>query len=504
METAGLTQRPGVPSGRRQVFPTRGLRIAGQLAYWLWAVAAAMLCIALVNREPWMVALTSALAAGGLAAFDISRANRGGVSPMTVYALSACATELANVVGLLSVEGPSRSMYFLYAVDEHLLLASWLSLCGAVLPVLGFWAIARDPGWNRTLDILPKVVGQVRFQHLLVGGSLLAFGAIAMRSMRMLPNLGTLTALFLEMPLIVTFALARAGAERGRRDALAVGLAIALAESARALLFDFLRGNVIAPLVAFVLGTLLGSRSLRPLRSRYFVPVYGAAALFVTYFGAFGIARSGGSGVERVMRTIEMEEGVPWEMQGTSAQRQNVVGRLTNFNQLSQIGRLVNEDGFYDGETLEYLGVAFIPRFLWPEKPLIAKGSWFALRIGQAYTRTDGSPSNSVNMTVPGELYLNFGWLGVLLGAPLFGALIAVLWSRTDFWTDSRNTFGSAFGFFLFWFAVWLGVDLQVVVTLLAMYMLLVFGGAAYRAVFGEGEPARSVPVRSPMVGKAS
>ena len=433
-----------------------------------------------------MVALSAALTAAGLAAIDISRADRGGVSAITVYALSACITELANVVGLLSADAPNRSLYFVYAIDDHLLLASWLSFCGTVLPVLGFWAIARDAAWNRVLGLLPSVSGHVAFRHLLTGGTVLSLVIVAVRWMNIVPNLGTVTALLLEIPVIMTFLLARIGGQTNNQKALWLSLLIASAESGRALLFDYLRGNVIGPFVALVLGVLLGSRSLRPLRTRFFVPIYAVAVIFVVFFGAFGVARSSAGGVDRLMRTVELQE-IPDEYLEPSQQpqqQQGVVGRLTNFNQLSQVARVAEEDGFYNGGTLEYLGVAFIPRFLWPEKPTIAKGSWFALRIGQAYVRPDGLSSNSVNMTVPGELYLNFGWLGAIIGCFIFGAIFAALWSRTSFWSDSSNTFGAAFGFFLVWFGIWLGVDLQVLVTLFAMYLTLVVAGAAYRSAF--------------------
>ncbi len=445
-----------------------------------------MACVAIVNREPWMVALSAALTAAGLAAMDIARADRGGVSAITVYALSACITELANMVGLLSADASNRSMYFVYAIDDHLLLASWLSFCGTVLPVLGFWFIARDVGWNRVLTLLPSVSGRVASRHLLIGGTVLALLLVAVRWLNVVPNLGTVTALLLEIPVIMTFLLARMGGQTNNRKALWLSLLLASAESGRALLFDYLRGNVIAPFVALVLGVLLGSRSLRPLRTRFFVPIYAVGVTFVVFFGSFGVARGSAGGVDRLMRTVELQE-IPEEYLEPAQQQQHqqgVLGRLTNFNQLSQIGRVVQEDGFYDGATLEYLGVAFIPRFLWPDKPAIAKGSWFALRIGQAYVRADGLSSNSVNMTVPGELYLNFGWLGAVCGCFIFGAIFAALWSRTGFWTDSGNTFGAAFGFFLLWFGIWLGVDLQVMVTLFAMYLTLVVAGAAYRSAF--------------------
>lgn len=459
---------------------SRALR---ELAYGLLLISAAVACVAAIQAEPWIVSLASALAAAGLAASDIARSRLGGISPITLYALAACTTECANVVGLLASDTVTRSLYFLYAVDEHLLLASWLSFAGTVLPVLGFFVLTRDPGWERMLTWLPSVSGRVTFRHLTIGGTALAIGVVGLRWLRLIPNLGTVTAVLLEMPNIITFVLARAAAQSGRYRMLWLALVIAGLESARALFLDFLRGNMIAPFVAFVLGALLGSRSLALLRTRFFLPVYAAAIVFVAYFGAFGQARASAAGLERVMRTIELE-GVPEGYVLQASQRQNVVGRLTNFNQLSQIGRLVEEDGFYGGSTLEYLGTAFIPRFLWPDKPLIAKGSWFAVRIGQGYIKPDGLSNNSVNMTVPGELYLNFGWLGVFIGCLIFGAIIAILWLRTNFWTDSQNTFGAAFGFFLFWFAIWLGIDLQVLVTLVAMYLTLSFAGLAYRSAF--------------------
>ena len=485
--SAAAPARVDVPRSARTA---RRARLSREVAFALLLTSAATAVLALIHGEPWIVSLASALAAAGLAALDVSRSGGGGITPITLYALAAFMTETANVIGLLSEDAASRSLYFLYAVDEHLLLAAWLSLAGTVLPVLGFFMIVRDPGWSRAVEWLPPVYGRVTFRHLVVGGTLLAVGVIGLRWLRMVPNLGTITAVLLEMPAIVTFVLARAAAASGRHRVLWLALFIAVLEGVRALLFDFLRGNVIAPFVAFVLGALLGSGSLRLLRTRFFVPVYAAAIVFVAYFGAFGVARTSSGGIERVMRTIEIE-GVPEEYALETRQRQNVTGRLTNFNQLSQIGRLVEEDGFYGGSTLEYLGTAFIPRFLWPDKPIIAKGSWFAVRIGQAYLKPDGLSSNSVNMTVPGELYLNFGWLGALLGCTVFGALIAILWLRTYFWRDPQNTFGSAFGFFLFWFAIWLGVDLQVLVTLLAMYLTLAFAGFAYRSSFEVTEVKR-------------
>jgi hypothetical protein len=115
-----------------------------------------------------------------------------------------------------------------------------------------------------------------------------------------------------------------------------------------------------------------------------------------------------------------------------------------------------------------------VPRFLWPDKPVVQKGGWFAWRIGQAWIEPDGTYSNSVNMTIPGELYLNYGWLGVLIGCPLFGTILAMFWKRTSFWSKRPSELGTSFGFYLLWFGVTLSADLQILVTILATYMTLV------------------------------
>jgi hypothetical protein len=123
---------------------------------------------------------------------------------------------------------------------------------------------------------------------------------------------------------------------------------------------------------------------------------------------------------------------------------------------------------------------------------VIAKGAWFALQIGQAYIRPDGQPSNSVAMTIPGELYLNYGWVGVVVGCLLYGTLLAVFWTRTNFWADGRNTFGSMFGFYLLWTGFGLGADLQIVVTVTAIYLLFVAASMSRRMIAGlEARPVR-------------
>ncbi|MBX6330730.1 MAG: hypothetical protein IRY91_02665, partial [Gemmatimonadaceae bacterium] len=422
---------------------------------------------------------------------DVLRVKRNAVTVLTIMALGGMATNVANAIGFLAADTPARSQFFSYAVDRYLLLASLLALAGTVLPLVGGWIALRSRLVASLTSVAPRVIGRLPDREVVVGGAIVGILGVLFNLLPRMPGLGTLGAVIRLLPSLMAFLLARVGGSQGRRNALVAGLAIGLLDAVRALLFAYLRSDMLLPIAAFVFGALLGSRSLRPLRSRLFVPVYIAIAIFMIYFGAFGAVRSRtGTGLSRITATLEAADAdyVP------GRPRQTILSRLTNFNQLSQVGRLVDEGGYMHGSTLSYLAYAFVPRVLWPDKPVIAKGTWFALQIGQAWIGRDGRINNSVNMTVPGELYLNFGWLGVIPGCLLFGGLLAVLWTKADFWRSDRNMMGSLFGFYLMWAAFSLGADLQIVVTLIAMYVIFVTVGIAWRLTIGRPRARESSP----------
>jgi hypothetical protein len=404
---------------------------------------------------------------------DVSRMRRGSITAMTTYSVSAVAVAVGNTIAILSADSPRRAIYFLYIAEEHIPLAMRLALAGSILPVIAFRAILGGTERSSLTRLVPKLRFRMNDRALVRWGLGIGVMALAVRIFLGLGSLGAIGSVIQFAPHFLAFALARAGWDRRIPAAVAAALALALAEACRALLFEYLRADIVSPLVAFALGSLLGSRSLRPLRSVTFVPMYLAAGAFVMYFAAFGRTRSmAPTGLQRLSELREQQEYLIEQQVST---RQTFLSRLSTINQLTQVVRVVEEDGFLQGQTLDYLGVAFIPRVLWPEKPTIAKGAWFALRIGQANLTPSGDIVNSINMTIPGELYLNFGWMGVFVGLVLFGAVIAILWSRTDFWRDSRNVLGSAYGYYLLW--IWLGfslgADLQILVTLIAMYLVL-------------------------------
>lgn len=88
--------------------------------------------------------------------------------------------------------------------------------------------------------------------------------------------------------------------------------------------------------------------------------------------------------------------------------------------------REVERTGLRYGDTMDYLLYAFIPRTIWPDKPVVTRGGWFTLYLGQA--RTEREVSTSTGQSATGELYWNFGYPGVMFGMAFLGLLIGGLW----------------------------------------------------------------------------
>jgi hypothetical protein len=227
--------------------------------------------------------------------------------------------------------------------------------------------------------------------------------------------------------------------------------------------YGYLRMEIVIPLIAYLGGDLLANRSLLKLHTYSKVLIVLALIIFPPLFTYLGENRSKLWGSQKLEVAIDAL-GEPVDEEG-----QTIMSRLSMIPQVSQIIMLTEKKGFYNGKTLSYLGYVFIPRFFWPEKPLIIQGQWFALEIGAAYKMKNGKANNSVNMTVPGEFYLNYGWLGVILGCAIFGLFIGWVWNQTDY----QTILGWGFRFYLIFLGLFsLGADLQIVPTLIAYWLV--------------------------------
>jgi hypothetical protein len=87
----------------------------------------------------------------------------------------------------------------------------------------------------------------------------------------------------------------------------------------------------------------------------------------------------------------------------------------------------VDRSGLMLGETMKYAGYAFVPRVLWPDKPTVTRGAWFSSYLGLYDTEADAT--TAIGMTAAGELYWNFGIIGVLVGMIAIGCALGFLWN---------------------------------------------------------------------------
>ena len=88
---------------------------------------------------------------------------------------------------------------------------------------------------------------------------------------------------------------------------------------------------------------------------------------------------------------------------------------------------------YQNGRTVALIFIAPIPRALWPGKPDFTVGQW----VTDAYSH--GLDTRTAPTQV-GELYFNFGWLGVLGGMLVLGTLIRVM---SETMTGERATAAS-------------------------------------------------------------
>lgn len=104
----------------------------------------------------------------------------------------------------------------------------------------------------------------------------------------------------------------------------------------------------------------------------------------------------------------------------------NALGRLSLKPTMEMIVARVGKDVAYqDGYTLKLLFYGFIPRIVWPDKPDNSVGQLFNRQFS-----VSADPNTYISATQLGELYWNFGWMGIFVGMPLIGFLLGWMGAR--------------------------------------------------------------------------
>jgi hypothetical protein len=90
---------------------------------------------------------------------------------------------------------------------------------------------------------------------------------------------------------------------------------------------------------------------------------------------------------------------------------------------------------FQNGSTLTPLLATFIPKIIWSDKPAVATGRV----VNTEFHVTEADFSDTyISPSIPGELYWNFGWPGILIGMAAIGVAIGYLGQRCNL-AERRN-----------------------------------------------------------------
>jgi hypothetical protein len=164
----------------------------------------------------------------------------------------------------------------------------------------------------------------------------------------------------------------------------------------------------------------------------------GAAAVVLIVFSVRGVAsqfrsqvwfgRQGGSVLDRTELMTELVTG-RFQKKGLlgtiETSSETVFGRSATLDVFADVVQRTPERvPYWNGHTYYSLAGAFVPRFLWPDKPVKNVGQEFGHRYGYLHP---SDRTTSFNMPVLVEFYANHGTIGVLLGSLVIGFVYRIL-----------------------------------------------------------------------------
>lgn len=384
------------------------------------------------------------------------------ITPLLIYYVGVIIVNLGNISLISTLGSAHQGKTYNYIVPKFITDAALIWCISSTMFIIGYKFYSKKKFPSVAFDLKNKKVLQNIFYFLIIENILLILGSgIALRGSQV-------GKVFVLLNTIGILFYARLWAKNDNKTYRNYAIALYLIETYLALISSYLRFELILPTFYLFTGYFIGKGDIKYIFSYRIIPLAAIVIGFAIVFPSLQASRSNFISVftqpadnkyKRVEKPEENESG-------------GLLNRSANVAQITNVVKLVKRNGFYNGRASAPIITALIPRFLWPDKPLIQLGAWFALEIGVATTTDYGRANNSINMTVAGELFLDFGWLGVILGSLLFGGFISVLWNSTYFYSSEYNLTGIIFGGYLIMLSIGSYADLQIVVTLLSTYLI--------------------------------
>ncbi len=259
-------------------------------------------------------------------------------------------------------------------------------------------------------------------------------------------------------------------------------------------LISGMKGSV---LQNFIVVALVSSFVKRRLNLRWLVFPFFALVLLYPFSNAYrSLVREGGVEVtsfEGAARTGQMAFSNVEEGESTAGDLwreglDHTLQRLELLTSVAQVLSLGPRASMVKGDVRWWMLplYPFVPRFLWPSKPILDEGQRFSIALETGAT-------TSTAVTYPADLYLQFGLLGIPVGMFVLGVVVQWLTNRMSGPMEPRDLFVYAAVFLSGFplegdvFSVWTGL-----IKLLAiLYVLrrLIYGPSTQRGRLATSSP---------------
>ena len=395
------------------------------------------------------------------------------VTPKSILYIASLAIAFSNI-DLIKISNNFENITYYYIQKKYIEEAALIYCLGSACVFLGMDLIKNRSFPTVALSINASQRTTLFYVILIIGNRLAlpffwAYGSIE----RLLYYCSLLSIMFFAVIWI------QDNDKVARNRALILYLTVTILNISLA----FLRSDIILPTVIFLLAFVVANNDIKSLLSIRVLPFVILIIVFIGVFSKLGAERTTKSNTEIISEALSgNSKDDEFENNASPAtekkqQKGTAFQRIANLAQITQVVRLTEQNGLYQGRASAPLVLALIPRVFWPEKPFIEFGTWFALEAGIAYKADQFSrANNSVNMTIMGEFYLDFGWLGVVFGCLLMGGVIGMFWNATGFYDMKYNFTGTVFGgYLLAYMLIDIGPDLEILITFISIYLLIFF-----------------------------
>jgi hypothetical protein len=200
----------------------------------------------------------------------------------------------------------------------------------------------------------------------------------------------------------------------------------------------------------FLVVALVSSFVMRKLNLRWFVILFFGLVLLYPFVNAYRSVLGGGVEVTSFEAAAQAGQMAFSKTGGGESPRgyfgQEGLNRaLTRLDLLTSVANVLSlgpRASIVKGDVHWWMlpFYPFVPRFIWRSKPLLQEGAWFtvALTGGSRDARTIGS---STAVTYPGDLYLQFGLLGIPVGMFVLGLIAQWFTNRMSSQPEARDLF---------------------------------------------------------------